>query len=300
MLSRILGFASRNARLVAAVAFLAVAPSMVHAQVADATVPENIPAEAEPNSAYSFNFGTDFTSHFISYGSDVWGGGNHMGPWDDQATNFWYGTMNVSFTEQFSGFVNLWGEKNNNSASGLGGQIQEIDLNVGVTYSIEKLSITASTGWWNYPVGGVGGTEKVVDLTPAYNDADLFFKGWSFNPSVNFHYRYDGNGGQNTGLAVVPAIKPTHVLMPDGKYPVTLAAPIACGLFENGFQGGHGMYGYMSAGVSASVPLSFIPAKYGAWTAGVSFVYYNTNDEALPNNPSTNFVVTDININVSM
>ena len=39
------------------------------------TMPGIVKAEDGPGAAFSFSGGTDVTSHFISYGVDVWGGG---------------------------------------------------------------------------------------------------------------------------------------------------------------------------------------------------------------------------------
>jgi hypothetical protein len=285
MLSRIWGLASRQSKVaLAAVALAAAAFAPSTAQAAD----------EKPGSAYSFSFGTDVTSHFISYGADVWGGGDEFAPFGPRSTAFTYGTMTAKFSDNLSGFVNVWSDLNNNVDSAIGGPIQEVDVNAGLTLSLDKLSLTVAHGYWIY----AGDEEKILDLVVGYNDADLLAKGFALNPSVTVHWRYDGNNSQTKGFCVVPGIKPSFTFG-EGAYPVTLAIPVSVAIFEGGFQGGDGGIGFVSAGATLSVPLAFIPVKYGNWTASASATYYYTPKDQIPGNPEENFVVTALSVGVA-
>lgn len=285
MLKGIRGRLGRRAAVVAAAATLAVAG-----------LSSPVQAQDEKGSAYSLSLGYDFTSHFISYGADVWGGGGHACPFSSESTMFGYATLTASFTDQISGFVNVWGDINDNADSDIGGSIQEIDLNIGATYAWDKFAFTLAHGCWWY----AGDTEHIIDFVAAYNDADMIAKGFAINPSFTVHYRYEGNGAQDEGAAFVPGIKPSFTVFGDTQYPVTLAFPVNVAFFTDDFQGGDSGYGYLSAGIAATVPLSFIPEKYGAWSVTGSAIYYNTPDDAIPGNPTENFVVTAISIGVSI
>ena len=292
MLSSIWGNLSRRARVTtAAVALAALAGTAGNANA----------QEVVPGSAYSLSFGTDVTSHFISYGADVWGGGNELSPFSPNSTAFTYGTLTADFGKVgdnigVSGFINVWSDLNNNVDSGIGGPIQEIDVNAGVTVSFGDFSITGANGFWIY----AGAVEKIADLTVAYNDDGKIIKGIGLNPSVTLHYRYEGIGGQETGLVVVPGIKPTFTFMPDSEYPISLALPVALGIFtEDGFQGGDSGIGFFSAGAAASVPLPFIPKQYGDWTASASITYFHTPSDQVPGNPRDNFFVTSLSIGLA-
>lgn len=291
MLSSIIGLVSRRARTTAAAAALAAA--------AFAASPAQAQDEVDVGSAYSLSFGTEFTSHFISYGADVWGGGDEWAPFGDEGTVFTYGTLSAAITEDLTGFVNVWGDINNNVDSGLGGQIQEIDVNVGLTYAIPDtgLSVTAANGIWAYG----GSSEKIFDVIVAYADTDerALIEGFSLSPSVTFHYRYDGVGGQETGLAIVGGIKPTITFMEDSTYPLSVAFPVSVAWFEDGFQGGDSGLGFVSAGVSVSVPLAFIPPEFGLWSAFASATYWYTPDDTVPNNPEESFVVTSVGVGLA-
>ncbi len=291
MLSSIWSSISSRARKTAAVlAFAAattVAANVSHADEAAAV-----------KSAYSASFGLDFTSHFISYGADVWGGGDVISPFSPRSTAFGYGTLNVAFADNVTGFINIWGDLNDNVDSGIGGPIQEIDFNTGVTVTFDKVALTLTHGFWNY----AGDEEKILDFTVGYNDADLykdFADGLALNPSFTVHWRYDGNGPQEDGAAFVPGIKPSFTFLKDSRYPVTLAVPTSIAFFTDEFQGGDSGYGYFTVGLTASVPLAFIPAKYGTWTASAGLAYWNTPEDAIPNNPEENFITTTLSVGVS-
>jgi hypothetical protein len=253
-------------------------------------------AHAGDKSPYSLSLGVDFTSHFISYGVDVWGGGDEPSPFSSRSTMFVYGTLSCQISDQLSAFVNVWSDNNNNVESGIGGNIQEIDVNVGATYTMDKFSFTLANGWWSY----ASSVEHVLDGTIAYNDADMITKGLALNPSVTIHWRYDGNGGQDEGVAVVPGIKPTFTFMSDSKYPISVSVPTSVAFFSDDFQGGDSGFGYFSIGVGASVPLSFIPAKYGAWSASANVTYYLTSHDAIPGNPEEDFFVTTLSIGMAI
>jgi hypothetical protein len=252
---------------------------------------------ADPKeTAFSLSMGTDFTSHFISYGVDVWGGGSQASPFGDRRTEFGYATVGMAFTDAFSGFINVWGDINDNGGQPLGGNIQEIDLNVGLAYTWNKFSFSIAHGCWNYAQD----TEHIIDFTVGYGDADMMAKGFSLNPSFTVHGRYNGNGAQDTGAAFVPGIKPSYTLLSDSKFPLTLSLPTSVAFFTDNFQGGSSGYGYFSCGPAVSVGMGFIPPKYGVWSVSASVIYYNTPSDSIPTNPKEDFIVTTLSVGVSM
>lgn len=294
MLSGIKSLVSRRVR--AAAVAVALASTALTASTAQAE-------EVAPGSAFSLSFGTDYTSHFISYGADVWGGGDEFSPFSAKSTAFTYGTLSADLGSlgddvSFTGFVNVWGDINNNTESGIGGSIQEIDVNVGVTATFGNFSITAANGLWIY----AGDEEKIFDVVVAYSDGDTIIPGFALNPSVTFHYRYDGIGSQETGLVIVPGIKPSITIGEEqfGVYAPTIAFPVAAGFFtDDGFQGGDSGFGFLSAGVAVSVPLAFVPPQFGTWTLSASATYWYTAEDQIPNNPEEHFVVTALSLGLA-
>lgn len=252
--------------------------------------------QADVKSPYSLSLGVDFTSHFISYGADVWGGGDEPSPFSENSTMFVSGTLTAQISDQLSVFANVWSDNNNNVESAIGGNIQEIDVNLGATYTVDKFAFTIANGWWDY----AGSVEHVLDGTVAFNDADMIAKGFALNPSFTLHWRYDGNGGQDEGVAGVFGIKPTFTLAADSKFPVSLSVPASVAIFSDNFQGGDSGFGYASVGLGASVPLSFVPEKFGAWSASANVTYFFTSDDAIPGNPEENFFVTTLSVGMAI
>jgi hypothetical protein len=272
MVSKVLGLFSRHARLgVAAIALAACAG----------------PArEEEAKSPFSVSMDISTQSHFISYGADVWGGGGKASPFSDQSTLNTNLTISAAVADNLSVYINLWGDINDNAGDTLGGNIQEIDFNAGATYTMDEWSFTLAHGFWIY----ASDTEKILDFVVAFADGRMITQSddWSLNPSVIFHYRYDGNGGQDTGLAVVPGIRPSFTFNKESKYPIDLAVPVNIGLFTDDFQGGDSGLAFIND-----------TGKYGTWTASAGATYWNTSDEAIPGNPEENFISTFLSIGLA-
>lgn len=83
-----------------------------------------------------------------------------------------------------------------------------------------------------------------------------------------------GVPGANGGWYYEIGIAPAHTFGP-----VTLTVPLTVGLGDSKFYGGD-TYGYFSAGANLSVPLSFIPAGFGKWTASSGVTFYNQGTNA--------------------
>jgi hypothetical protein len=253
---------------------------------------------AEPvESKVSFSGGLDFSSHFISFGADVWGGGNDPSPFSSRSTVFAYGTLSAKITDEIGGFVNVWTDLNDNTDSAIGGPIQEIDLNAGLTYTWDKFTFGAAHNYWLY----AGDNENAIEITAAYNDAGSYGDlDLALNPSLLFHWRYNGQGEQSNSLVVQLGIRPTvYTALKDSDYPITFAVPTNIALFTDDYQGGTSGLGYFNVGVVAGVPLAFVPAEYGSWSASAGITYWYTPDSTIPGNPQESFLVTSFSVGVS-
>lgn len=252
-------------------------------------------------SMLSYSAGVDFTSHFISFGADVWGGSHEISPFSARSTAFAYGTITAKFTDEFSGYVNLWSDNNDNVDSEIGGPVQEIDFNVGLNYTLDKFTFGVAHTYWMFG----GGAEKAFEASVVYSDADLWegtLDGFALNPSFLIHYRYDSTGDldlENAGV-LQAGIKPTYTFDQVDDYPISIALPMNVGYFTDPYQGGSGAgVGYINGGISASVPLAFIPKGYGNWTVSLSEIYYHTVNDQIPGNPTDNFFVTTLSVGVA-
>jgi len=219
-------------------------------------------------------------SHFISYGRDIWADGSSM---SDLGFN-----PSLEFTfavnDSFSFFVGTWWDVNSKGAPSIGGNIQEIDVWGGVTYSIDKFSISTTYQAWNYAKS----TEQILDVKLAY---DTFL-----SPSLMFHNRVDGgaaSGAEGTvlvlGLAYGVELGPVSI-----SFPVNFATLLGGNYYYAGADSG---YAYTSLGAQASYPLAFMGSSYGDWSLNAGLTQYWTN--ANVGNPANQFLTYNFGLSAS-
>jgi hypothetical protein len=95
------------------------------------------------------------------------------------------------------------------------------------------------------------------------------------------------------------------------QYPVTLTVPIYTQIGPSTYWDarhtyGHSIIGLVSASINLSVPLSFIPARYGHWHADLGFTYdYLVNNallhagELASGNNNHNVIVGSLGVGVN-
>src|ERR1700709_2592877 len=89
----------------------------------------------------SGDVGLSNTSPFLSSGADFGGGGSHF--YGDRATTFLWGDLAVKATDSLTFTLTLWSDINDNTVSGIGGHIQEVDFDPGFTYTMGKVTFGA-------------------------------------------------------------------------------------------------------------------------------------------------------------
>jgi hypothetical protein len=111
-------------------------------------------------------------------------------------------------------------------------------------------------------------TVEEVALSLSYNDAKLL-GAFALNPSVLLAFETEGqaDAGRDRGVYLQLGVAPGLTLfdLVSLSFPVTVGLSLA-DYYEFG-TGSDDTFGYASGGVSASVPLKFIPAAFGTWTA---------------------------------
>lgn len=247
--------------------------------------------EAGENDLVSGSASVSYNSHFVSYGLDVWGGGTDF--FGSQSTMF----LSTDITFDLSPFAlnfGVWGDINNNAESGIGGNIQEIDVWAGVSVDIDRFTLGVTFQQWYY----ASDTEGILDLTVAFDDSGLLPV--SLSPSLTWHFRIQTNGAQEKGSVIVLGIAPSFTLIESETYPVTLSVPAGVAFFLNrDYQGGDKSgVGYFYLGASFSVPIGFISNSYGDWSLNFDVTYYNTSPRAIPTNPKDDFVTGSIGLSV--
>jgi hypothetical protein len=153
----------------------------------------------------------------------------------------------------------------------------EFDFWAGVSIDVtDKLNLSALYQEFHSPNDAFG-VCKNVQLKLGYNDTDWWGKsGFALHPYALIFDELEGKAGTgpDEGYYVEVGVGPSWTFGSDGKYPLTLSIPISAGFGFGGFYTDNEEFGYVSAGAVVSVPMAFIPAKYGAWTFSSGVYYY--------------------------
>ncbi|MGE9290118.1 MAG: hypothetical protein ACQKBT_03955 [Puniceicoccales bacterium] len=241
----------------------------------DEALGEEPPVEAPAvGSAISGSLSLDVNTHFISYGADVWGTGTDADFLFQPSLG-----LTAALTDELYMFGGIWFDINDLAESGIGDDIQEVDLWLGVGYAMGDWNFEVTYQEWIY----AGAAERILDLMASYATF--------LNPTIIVHNRIEGNGDQDTGTVVVLGVSEGTSF---DSLDVSVGAQVAFN--TDNFHGGDSGLTYISVGPEVAFPLSFISEAYGAWNVHGGAYFYYTPDKTIPNNPSETFVTANIGI----
>src|SRR5690606_20123783 len=124
-----------------------------------------------------------------------------------------------------------------------------------------------------------------VALGLAYDDSELL-GAWAMAPTATFAFETSNTsfGSQKGGygeFTLEPGLELSLPMDDAGDYPVTASVPLAVGysLYDYYNDGVVDViWGVCTFGLSASVPLAFVPSDFGAWSLGAAVNVYVLND----------------------
>jgi len=215
----------------------------------------------------------DYNSHFISYGSDVWGGGTSLTRGDTFNPAL---SLNFQVNDKLSFQSGFWLDINDN-VSGSDFDTQETDVWFGVSYASGIATYSATYQSWNY----AGDTEEILDFKVAL---DTFL-----NPSLLIHVRTDQGAavGDEGTFAVLSG---SHSFEVSERFSVSV--PVAVGFALDSFHTEEDGFGYASIGLQGSYSLN----DYTSLNFGLT---YWTTDSDVVGNPSDEFVTYNAGVSFS-
>lgn len=175
-------------------------------------------------------------------------------------------------------FLGLWADVSTNgdvSNNGNGSRFTEFDYGLGLTVNFaERWNFTTFYNQWTSPANGYG-DGAWVNGTLSFSDAGLISDNFAFKPYITI--LRDLGGDQPTGLKkntwnFEPGIRPTYTLFADTDQPLNIGVTAKAGLGDE-FYGGE-TFGYFAVGPQISLPLNFIDASAGKWSASLGYLYY--------------------------
>jgi hypothetical protein len=244
-------------------------------QVASAGTPAPVMTPPPEEPFVTGNLTLAYETHFISYGQDIWAAGNN---WDD---SLFHPSLELDFNlgSGWQAYLNLWFDVNDNASTSISRYVQEMDVNVGVYYTMDKWKFQLGYGAWNY----ASQTESIIDGKISYSDG-------FWNPFLMLHGRVGADLGPSfdDGLVTQVGIVPTKKFGP-----VTVTLPVTVSFDTSQFHGGDSGFAYASVGLGASIPL----CKHTTLNLGVT--YYHTEDDVFPTNPDSDFVTGSAGVTIA-
>lgn len=230
--------------------------------------------ETATKSAISGDLGVNFVSEYISRGAPQEVKGVIAQPYADLYFSLYEGK---GFVDKVTLNLGIWGSLHSAHTLALPGSTTkgwyEFDYTPGVSVTFAK-NYTATLSYMEFTSPSDAFlTSRNVNLNLAYNDTDLL-GAFALHPHVTYLREIEGKAttgpagtkGNYFEVGVAPGL-PAYG-------PVSITFPVTFGFGTSHFYAANHAFGYASGGVSASVALGFIPAKYGSWSFNTSATYY--------------------------
>lgn len=158
------------------------------------------------------------------------------------------------------------------------------------TFETKYVSISSPNDAWD--------TINEIDIDLAFDDAGLWPGDFAVKPHMLIAYEFDGSAaGQQEGTLMELSIEPGMTVVQSRTIPVRLSFPMKVGLSLDDYYvlpwgGEDETFGFFKAGVSLTVPLTFVPPDLGQWAiiGGVDWIFLGDNTQMLNMNDDTDVV----------
>jgi hypothetical protein len=249
----------------------------VPALFAGTTAPAKTVVEKAKAPFITGDLGVVVTSQYISRGVVNENQGFIAQPYLDLYFNMYEGS---GFLNKIQLNLGLWSSLHSKKTGATPGTSlaswYEFDWMPGISFTFAK-NFNFTFTYLDFDFVSGGGRAGNLNFNLAYDDTDLL-GAWALHPHFTVLKSVIGNPvgvpGANGGWYYEVGIAPSHTYGP-----VTLTVPLTVGLGDGKFYGGD-TYGYFSAGITAAVPLAFIPETFGKWTLTSGVTFYNQGGNA--------------------
>lgn len=238
------------------------------------------PALAAPNSGrLSFSFTNDFTTAYFFRGILQERYGLIMQPYGEVNVAFYNAEEDdpgpFTYVGAFGGIWTSWHSEKTLADGNGSSNLYEVDYYGGLKFGLWN-TLELKTGYVAYtsPNGAFRTVQEVL-LSAALDDS-AWLGAFALNPSAELAIETDNTAfGPEKGQYASFNIRPSYTIEAIENYPIELAMPCTVGLgIDDYFESANSQdrFGYFRGGLTASIPLAFIPEDYGSWsfTAGAS------------------------------
>ncbi len=253
---------------------------LVGGLAAAALTTSSVAQDAPPavnNGLLTFGAGADVVSTYMFRGFEQEDSGLIIQPWVEVGAPL--GDTGVDLT------IGTW-QSIHSAGTGADGngtsRWYESDLYISAGYTInDQFAVSATfTGFYS-PNGAFSDIEEIA-FGVEYDDSEIFGD-YAFAPYALLAIETrDAGGSEDVYLELGGAFSAFFIESED--LPVELSFPFALGLSVDDYytdgDGDNELFGFLKVGVAASMPLDFIPADYGVWSASAGLDLYFVNDDA--------------------
>jgi len=158
----------------------------------------------------------------------------------------------------------------------------EADIYAGLGYALTDEIYISSTFTGFYSPSGAFADIEEIGFGLDYDDSAIFGD-YSFAPYIFIAFETrDAGGSEDIYLELGGEF--TALFIESEDIPVDISFPFALGFSLDDFytdeNGDEESFGYVKIGAAASMPLDFIPAEYGTWTASAGLDLFFVNSDA--------------------
>ena len=230
-----------------------------------------------PKSNISGDLGVAIVSEYLSRGLVLENQGAIVQPYLDIYYKMYEGTGFINSASLQLGF---WSSVNSHLQPVIGSanttpHWYEIDWTPTISVTFAK-NFTLSLAYFEFDSpSSMFETARSINTSLSYNDSDLL-GAYALHPHFTVLAELPAPGAAGLGKGgwyYETGVAPSYTFAPKSTYPVTLTVPVTAGFGSSNFYGSSN-FGYISTGITASVPLAFIPSSFGSWTATAGYSYY--------------------------
>lgn len=143
------------------------------------------------------------------------------------------------------------------------------------------LSLLTTYYFYTSPNGGFD-TVQELNFKGSWDDSE-YLERFALGPWINFAMETDRTSfGDKEGSGIQMGVGPTLYEVPNETYPLAFTVPVELGISIDDYYEEPGrsndVFGYLSWGLTATLPITAIPDDYGAWSVSVGGKgYYFSN-----------------------
>jgi len=225
----------------------------------------------------SGDLGVNIVSQYVSRGLVFENQSGIIQPYADIYFKLYEGE---GFLNQISLNLGIWNSfhsrrTDNGNASGVSssttGGWYEFDFTAGVAFTFAKYFTFTPSYYAFLSPSDAFATFEGINLKLAIDDSE-WLGAFSLKPTVQVLFELENKAGSGVDKGVYYELAIAPALPAFG--PLTISFPFVVGFGSNNFYAQADGLGFASGGIQAAVALSFIPEKFGTWTATAGATYY--------------------------